>query len=845
MDKQAIWKWLILAVLLAGSLSRVIPWEDKVRLGLDLRGGISFVCAVDPEQMEADIRREAGEGATDEQIEADLKIALRGAQERAIEILRNRLNALGIEEPSIVARADRIEIQLPGVDEETREQAEQSILAVGVLQFRIAHEDTMELTDRLMREGRAPRGFRIVSARGGQFYVPSADVPDSERDRNFYRELGRFEVPSPAYEFMLERRDVDGRTVYRPFFVRRESELRGEHLRNADPTTDQWGSPAVSLEFTTQGARRFGAVTERYAPGGPGNPDPQGNRYLAVVIDNMLYSAPRINEAIYGGSAQITGDFTMTDANRLVNVLRSGALPTRVMIVDKRYVDPSLGQASIRSGFNAVLLGGVLTLIFMAGYYLICGLVADTALLLNLLLLPLGMIITAGILGMGRGTGGGAIQLPVLTLPGIAGILLTIGMAVDANVLIFERIREELRTGKKLWTAINAGYDRAFITILDANITTLITGVILFVLGTGPIRGFAVTLCAGILVSMYTALVVTRLIFGLIAKSGRLKTLRMLSIIKDTNIDFVAMRKGSAMLSVAVIVLTMGLMVTRSVRSPDEVFGVDFTGGTSIGLTFEMGRQAPVAELRTALAQAGVDRAVIQYQRSIDSAEPNSLQVRVGVGTVDGRAAGEVVRESVINGFPDAHYAVASIEEVGPQVGRELKRSAIIAIVAALGAIILYLSWRFELGFALGAIVALTHDVLITIGLYTLFGQQLNLPIVAALLTVVGYSVNDTIVVFDRIREDLKLDRRKTFKEICNLSINQTLSRTLLTSFTTMITVVMLLIFGGGAIFGFALALCIGVLVGTYSSIFIATPVVLLWYRDRKPELSSTQPKVA
>jgi len=850
MDKQSMWKWLVLAVLVAASLSRVVPWEDKVRFGLDLRGGISFLCAVDREQMEADIRREAaaaadaGELVTEDQIRRDVDDAMRGAQARAVEVLRNRLDGLGIEEPSIVSRGDRIEIQLPGIDEDQREQAEQSILAVGVLQFRIAHAESFELTDRLMREGRAPRGFRIVSMAGGRFYVPTDEVPAAERDAAYFRELGRFEIPDPRYEFMLERRDVDGQIVYRPYFVNREALLRGEHLRNAAPTTDQWGAPAVSIEFTAAGASTFGRVTERYAPGGPGNPDPQGSRFLCIIIDNTLYSAPRINEPIYGGSAQITGDFSMTDATRLVNVLRSGALPTRVMIVDTRFVAPSLGADSIAGGFKAILLGGILTLVFMALYYKVCGLVADTALILNLVLLPLGMIITAGFLSMGRGTGG-AIQLPVLTLPGIAGILLTIGMAVDANVLIFERIREELRTGKKLWTAINAGYDRAFVTILDANLTTLMVGVILFVLGTGPIRGFAVTLCAGILVSMYTALVVTRLFFGLINRYTKLKTLHMLSVVKDTTIDFVAMRKPAATVSLAVIVVSVGLLGIRAIRDPGAAFGVDFTGGTSIAFSFESGQQAPIEAVRAALADAGVDRAGIQYQRSLDSVEPNSLQIRVGDGRVGERRVGEVVREALATSFPEAAYGVVSVEEVGAQVGSELKRSAVYAIAAAMLAIILYLSWRFELGFAIGAIVALSHDVLVTVGLFSLFGQQIDLPIVAALLTIVGYSVNDTIVVFDRIREDLRLDRRKGFKEICNLSINQTLGRTLLTSVTTLITVVMLLIFGGGAIFGFALALCIGVLVGTYSSIFIATPVVLLWYRDRKPELGSTQPKVA
>jgi SecD/SecF fusion protein len=847
MDKHAVWKWLVLAALLAGSMSTVIPWREKVRFGLDLKGGISFVCTVDREQTERDIRAQAAGGTVDEeQIRRDIKEALRGAQERAIVVLRNRLNGLGIEEPSIVAKSDRIEIQLPGVGEEKRIQAEQSILSVGVLEFRMAHERTMELTDQLMREGKAPAGYKVVSLGGGHFYVPTADVPSEKRDDAYLKQLGRWEVPSPAYEFMLAKEEINQQTVYRPYFVRREAVLRGEHLKNATPTSDELNRPVVSLDFTAKGAKKFGHVTELYAPGGPENPDADGSRYLGIAIDNMLYSAPRINEPIYGGRAQITGSFTIVEQQRLVNVLRSGALPTRIKIEDKRYVAPSLGTDSIRSGLKSVVLGGMGVVVFMAVYYLACGLVADLALLLNLLLLPLGMVVAAGFLSLGQGFGGAAIQLPVLTLPGIAGIALTIGMAVDANVLVFERIREELRVGKKLWTAITAGYDRAFVTILDANLTTLLVGVILFVLGSGPIRGFAVTLCAGILVSMYTALTVTKLIFGLITKYTKIQTLHMFSIIRETvNVDFVGKRKLAAVISLALIVVTLGIMVGRTMREPGRVFGVDFTGGGAMTFAFTAGQQAPVEAIRDSLNAAGVLRPVIQYQREIDGGEPSTLQIKMGVEPVNGQKQSDIVREVLLKQHPAAGYRLVAEDDVGPQIGAELKRNALWAISAALLGIILYLSWRFEFGFALGAIVALVHDVFVTVGLYSLCGQQIDLPIVAALLTIVGYSVNDTIVVFDRIREDLRLDKSKSFKEICNLSINQTLSRTVLTSLTTLITIVLLLVFGGGAIFGFALALCIGVLVGTYSSIFVATPIVLLWHRDKKPEMSGAPTKIA
>ncbi len=841
MDKHAWWKWLLLVAMLALSLSRVVPWEEKVRFGLDLKGGISFVVNVDETKIEKEIREDAKPEDTEEEIAALLSDALKGALERSIEVLRNRLNRIGIEEPSIVKKADRIEIQLPGIGEDKREEAEQMILSVGFLEFRMVHEQSDELTGRLLRENKAPEGYSIVSIEGRSYYRPNDDIPNSERDEAFLTKRGQFEIPSPSYELLLEAVEIQKRTLYRPYFVNTHPVLRSRDLKNSKLEQSGLGQNAVGLEFTVKGAKRFADVTEKYAPSGPLNPDPDGNRYLAIVIDNTLYSAPRIREPIYGGRAQITGSFDLVEATRLVNVLRSGALPTRVKIVEKRYVAPSLGKDSIDSGLKSIFIGGICVVAFMLVYYLLCGIVADIALVLNMLLLPLGMIVAAGFLSMGKGVGGGAIALPVLTLPGVAGILLTIGMAVDANVLIFERIREESGAGKKLWAAIQAGYERAFVTIMDANVTTLMVGVILFIFGSGPIRGFAVTLCGGIIISMFTALVITKLIFSLIASKTPMKSLKMMSIIKKTSVDFVGMRGMAATLSVVAIVGLCGLLVVRTIQAPGQVFGVDFTGGSATTFSFtpaESGVPVPMEALRTALAEAGVDKATIQYQKELDSKVETSLQVKTGVDLIDNVKQADIVKRVLVSGFPDAAFEIVQEDEVGSQIGAELKKSAVWAIVWAMVGIIIYISWRFEFGFALGAIVALLHDVLMTVGLFSATGHQISLPIVAALLTIVGYSVNDTIVVFDRIREDLKLLKKPSFKEICNLSINQTLSRTLLTSVTTLITIVMLLVFGGGAIFDFALALCIGVIVGTYSSVFVATPIVLLWYRDKKPDFA-------
>jgi SecD/SecF fusion protein len=458
------------------------------------------------------------------------------------------------------------------------------------------------------------------------------------------------------------------------------------------------------------------------------------------------------------------------------------------------------------------------------------------------------MVMAAGFLGIFSKDAimGSVTKLPVLTLPGIAGILLTIGMAVDANVLIFERIREELGAGKRLWTSITAGYSRAFVTIIDANVTTLLTGIVLFIFGSGPIRGFAVTLCAGIMVSMFTALVVTKLFFRLLVTKTTIKSLKMMSIIKKTSFDFVSLKKVAAVLSLLVILSTCGYMGVRANAKKGDVFGVDFLGGVSTTYEFtkelspvDFEGEYPVNVLRDALASAGLKELHIQYQREMEAGGDGYLQIKTAIGVKGEARPSKVIDDTLHDAFPAAGFVQIQEDLVGPQVGKELVKQAMWAISLALLMIIAYVSWRFELGFAVGAIVALAHDVLVTVGIYTAMGHQLSLPIVAALLTIVGYSVNDTIVVFDRIREDIRIVRNKTFKEICNLSINQTLSRTLLTSLTTLITVVMLLVFGGGAIHDFALALCIGVIVGTYSSIFVATPLVLTWYKGKKPDFSS------
>lgn len=810
------------------SLALVTPFDQKVRLGLDLKGGTSFTVEVDADEVrkQAVEKDETLEGsALDDAVKEDVK----KTQSVALEVIRSRVDGLGIAEPEIYPLLDsRIVIRLPGVDTVKRTEAKNSILSVAFLEFRLVHTESDAWVGELISSGMTPTGFNLVRVGNENYYVRDRKaLDDKAMDRAFWTDLKQFGSRRGA-EFMLEKDTLrDGSTVYRPVYIEVRKQLDGSALKDARVEYDQLNRPYISLSFNRAGAERFGKVTAAYAPRGDNNLNNDTGRRLAIILDGRLYSAPTIQDAIYSGNAQITGSFSVDEAQRLVNVLRAGALPAPVKIVEERTVDPSLGRDSIDSGLRACIYGGITVLVFMTAYYMLAGVVANISLFLLMVLLPFGMWFSSGVLGLFSSGGGVSAGLPVLTLPGIAGIVLTIGMAVDANVLIYERIREELATGKGLSSAITSGYSKVFSTIFDSNTTTLLTAVILFWQGSGAIRGFAVTLTAGILVSMLMALVFTRLMLDTLAEKTKLKTLKMCSFFRNTKIDFLGKRVIAAGLSLAVIAVTWIFFISKGQAN----FGVDFTGGSAI--TFAFDEKQPSESVRAVLAQAGVTEASVEYHRDLTVAAGVASQetLEIKVSYENGVAALDAIKTA----FADHGYRDISNDTVGPQIGEELKQKGVLSLVLAMLGIIIYIAIRFEFAFAVGAIVALLHDVLITVGIYCLLGRQLSLPIIAALLTIVGYSVNDTIVIFDRIREDIKLMHGKaSYREIANLSINQTLSRTLLTSITTLLTVVMLLVFGGGAINDFALALFIGVLVGTYSSIFVATPVVLLWHKEKK-----------
>jgi len=825
MDKKLVWKWGFLALLILSSLMLVTPFKQKVKLGLDLQGGISFIVEVDEEQLLRKYRDE-NRDVSEEQSIINVRQIVASSKDIAVEVIRNRVDTIGIAEPSIYPKGDnRIIVQLPGVDASKQKEARDSIMSVAFLEFRLVHENSQNWVTEIFKDGKAPIGFKVGSA-SDQYFVRDYDKisDDAKMDRKFWSELRRF-APRPRSDFMLMRDERDGAAIYRPYYVETRTQLTGDALKDAKVEYGQFNEARIALEFNSKGAQDFARVTRNYGPNGENNMNNTEGRLLAIVLDGTLYSAPVIRTAILDGRAEITGMFSMSEATRLVNVLRAGSLPVPVKIIEERQVSPSLGHDSITSGMKAALYGSVMVFIFMFVYYRTAGLIANIALLLIILLLPVGMWVSAGFLSTFVGGGdGGRIGLPVITLPGIAGIVLTIGMAVDAAVLIFERMREELRNGKSLVVAIEAGYEKAFSAILDANVTTAITAVILFWQGSGPVRGFAVTLCAGILISMLVSLVYMKEFLRLLVTKFGYTTLNFRTFVQGTNFDFLGKSKIYSIL----VILIIGGTMFNFVKRGEKNFGVDFTGGTVLAFSFE--KTQPIDVVRSTLEENGIDSPQIQYQRNISIDDTGKFEELLEVNV--SYEQGDEARELLLEKFKDDGFHLAQTESIGPTVGNELKRSGIIAIIAALLGIIIYITIRFEFAFAVGAIAATIHDIILTVGIFSLMGNQFSLPIIAALLTIVGYSVNDTIVVFDRIREDMKLMRGRTYKDICNISINQTLSRTILTSLTTLITVTTLLIFGGGAMNDFALTMFIGIIVGTLSTVYVATPIMLLWHRD-------------
>src|SRR4051812_2118115 len=740
----------VLAAVLVSLLTIFSIWsnwppEQKIRLGLDIKGGTSFLI----------------------RLVAPAKELSKGMLDQAVEVIRKRVDYFGSGEPVISpVGQDRILVQIPGLDTAKIQEARDQLSRVAKLEFRMVYPDG---------------GQRLGEIDAGQQVIP----PDY-----------RIETYKPHAEENEKPREER-------LLIKKKADLGGNRVSESHAYYGNEGW-AVQMKFDGEGAKQFGKITEANV----------GHRF-AIVLDGVIQSAPVIRTPIYGGDAVITGRFTEQEARGLASVLEN-PLQTPVSIEEERSVSPTLGQDSIKASIFAGLLGLAITLVCVLIYYRFLGLIADVVLIINLILL----------LGAFKLIPGGV----VLTLPGIAGIILTIGLAVDASVLIYERLREEMAAGKTLKVAVQAAYEKAFSSIFDANVTTLITAAILYFMATGPVKGFAISLTLGILASLFTALIAGRNILGLFVDNGMVKKLSMLHLISSKNIDFLGKGFIACMCSLALLLAGATALYMRGEKN----FGVDFRGGDLV--TMSSPNTIDIGAVRSGLSAIGYADSSIQESQQ---GGKSYITIRSPLNT------SEKVEHQILQSMPAAQLKVEGSERVGALVGGELARSSLLALGLGILGILLFVTLRFELSFAVGAIVALLHDVLLTVGVFALLGRELTLTMVGAVLTIAGYSINDTIVVYDRIREGLASGRRGSIEQIMNESINQTLSRTILTSTVTLIPIICLFFFGGAVLRDFSLAIIVGVVVGTYSSIFIASPIVLWWTRARGGSAASLRREVA
>lgn len=659
---------------------------------------------------------------------------------RVAEIIRNRIDEFGVKEPEITTQGrDQVVVKLPGVTD--RERAKEIAGKAAHLEFKIVSEDT-DLIQKAEAET-IPPGFEYKKVKG-----------------------------SPNEEMVL--------LALAPV-------LTGEHLTTASVGFDQYGQAIVQLSLDREGGKIFDKVTFQNI----------GKR-LAIVMDGQVYSAPVIRDRIPNGKAQISGNFKAAEAADLALVLRAGALPAPVTVVEERTIGPSLGKDSIDSGIRASFFGVLFVIVFMPLYYLFCGWIANLGLLVYVIL------VAGSMAAMGS----------TLTLPGIAGFILSVGMAVDANVLIFERMREEMATGKTARAVVSAGFHRALSAIIDSNVTTLITAVLLFIFGTGPIQGFAVTLSIGLLASMFSSIFVSRVIFDYIVKKNPNKVFKMFELFKSPNIPFLKGRLWAYGFSVICVGLGIFSLTLRGAKN----YGVEFTGGTYVQVAFK--QAVDPGKFRDQLEKQGLKAVTLQsfgeaasHQYMVKMAEGNPSQVGAAAEATVGKGA----------------FEIQKVDQVGPSVSSSLRDKAFWAIVWSWLGILVYVGWRFEWKFATAAVIALVHDTLFAFGIYALSGREVNLATVAAIMTIIGFSVNDTIVIFDRIRDNVKLMRKTPFVDIVNLSVNQCLSRTALTTMTVLFGTLALLFFGGPAIADFAFILTVGFMIGTYSTVFVASSLVVDW----------------
>ena len=777
----------------------MFPLSESFRPGIDLSGGTILVYQVEkPTPLDFDINK-------------------------MVSAICRRINPAGLMDVTIrTVGTDQVEIIIPRAKQEDVARCKRILTSVGSLEFRI-------LANRRDHEP-------LIEAAQAAF--PRSLEQKGEVRARWLR-VARSAEPITAHgEIVLRGTPKRGSMV---LAVMDDFDVTGELLRRAQPTVDDFGRPAVGFHFGSEGARRFGALTEMNVPAADGF-----ERRLAILLDREVYSAPGLRDRI-SDNGIITGDFTEQEVDDLVAVLNAGSLPASLESTpaSELSIGPTLGRDTVQSGMTAMVISTAVVLLFMALYYRLAGLIANLAVIMNVL-------IVVGVMSWVQAT---------WTLPGLAGLALSVGMAVDANVLIFERLREEQEKARSVGQAIQYAFDRALRPILDSNVTTLLAGAILYWIGSEQIKGFALTLLIGLLANLFTAVFVCRLVFDILQRNAWVKQFGMFRLFRKAGFDFVGKRWIAVGGSCLLLIVGMTAVVMRG----KDLLDIDFTGGTLAAVKFEQPTDS--ATVRELASEVLPDVAVEELQLS---GEPQgchflirtTLQEQEDVKTALMRQFGRMLATTRTNldsaeqlGNETGRPAVFErLDNFGGQVAEQAQVAAGLALLASMAAIVVYLWIRFQnVLFGVGAVVALLHDVLVVLGLVaasywvagTLPGDwlglesfKINLPMVAAFLTLVGYSVNDTIVVYDRIREIRRKTQTITW-EMVNTAVNQTLSRTLLTGFTTWVVALILYTFGGAAIHGFAFCLVLGVLVGTYSSIYVASPLVV-WLSHPAKEPSAT-----
>ena len=836
----------------------------SINFGLDLAGGTSITLQIDQSSLKD------GEDIKD-------------IQAQSLEIIRNRVDQYGLSEPQISPSGDdRILVELAGVDDST---AKALVGSTAKLEFKILAEsdkftqviglidqyltrqttdivgadsavaDTAAVKDSSSKDSAASKDSAVAAKSdmsddellaGAGAKAEEKPAEDSAKETaaadnapasevgmalsSYYLSFGNggfiAEENIEKVKKLLETegvqklipRDVafafgsglepvqrDSKIkAKRLYLLKRRAEMGGDDISDARPYRvgdgTNAGEVAVSLRFAGIGPKKFSAVTAANV-----------GKQMAIVLDNQVISAPVIRDRIPNGEAQITGLDDMAEANRLAVVLRAGALKAPMKIIESRSVGATLGEENIVQGFGSGAVGLVLCLVFMVAYYRLGGLIASFGMIINTL-------VTAAVMSVFNAT---------LTLPGIAGFILVVGMSLDANVIIYERIREEIKNGLTARAAVAKGYERAFSAILDSNLTTVLTGLILYKIGTGSVKGFGLTLTIGILTSLFCAITLTRAILDWKLAKRDATTLSIgggFKAINNANLQIIPNRRRFGLVSVILIVASIAFIAVKGFD-----FSIDFTGGQVYTVQYQDDGKHE-KDLSGALSSAGISGAKV---RTLGGTSANSYQISM-------RASDDAQFEAkMAQAFEKAGQKceIVAKDSVGPTIGKELRFNAILSVILAWLGILLYVWFRFGkfgLGFGVAAVLGLVHDTVITLGFISAFGLSFDGALIASLLTMIGYSVNDTIVNFDRIRENTAIFGSANFADTINKSLNQCFSRTMVTSLTTLFVCVILAVMGGSSIRDFGLVQCFGILIGTYSSICVCSPVVLWWSKRFK-----------